>query len=148
MNFPVGRSVYSGVQASLKQEITGFARGVQRASFQLSYSHSRYVSQSADSELATEATDYINPTRFTGPSALDRTHQISTAAYFELPKSFRLSFIGRFDSPLPATLSFQQNAGAAEVLVTDWNGDGSTGDIIPGSTVGSYMRDIKPDGLQ
>jgi hypothetical protein len=94
------------------------------------------------------ATDYANPTRFTGPSALDRTHQFSMAAFFDLQHSVQLSFLSRFASPLPVTLRFQQNAGGAEVLVTDWNGDGSTGDIIPGSNVGSFMRSIGASGLQ
>jgi len=148
MNFPEGRSVYSGELVSLKQQITNFSRGVQRASFQFSYSHSRYVSQSDDNSLAHQATDYANPDRFTGPSALDRTHQFSIGAHFDLQKSLKVSFISRLLSPLPATLRFQQTTGAAEVLVTDWNGDGTTGDIIPGSNVGSYMRSIKASGLQ
>jgi hypothetical protein len=149
MNFPEGRSVYNGINVILKQQVTNFSvRGVQRASFQASYSHSRYVSQSQDSDLASQASDFANPNHFTGPAALDRTHQVSLAANFDLRKSVQLSFIGHFDSPLPVTLSFQQTAGAAEVLVTDWRGDGTTGDIIPGSSVGSYMRSIKPSGLQ
>ncbi len=148
MNFPEGRSVYSGEIVSLKQQITNFSRGVQRASFQFSYSHSRYVSQSDDDSLAHPATDYANPDRFTGPSALDRTHQFSIGAHFDLQKSLQVSFISHLLSPLPATLRFQQTSGAAEVLVTDWNGDGTTGDIIPGSNVGSYMRSIKASGLQ
>jgi hypothetical protein len=148
MNFPEGRSVYSGEIVSLKQQVTNFSRGVQRASFQFSYAHSRYVSQSDDDFLAHSATDYANPDRFTGPSALDRTHQLSIAAHFDLQKSLQVSFISHLLSPLPATLRFQQSSGAAEVLVTDWNGDGTTGDIIPGSNVGSYMRSVKASGLQ
>ncbi len=34
------------------------------------------------------------------------------------------------------------------MLVTDWTGDGTTGDIIPGSNIGSYMRSIKASGVQ
>jgi hypothetical protein len=44
-------------------------------------------------------------------------------------------------------LTFPENSGGAEVLVTDVTGDGTTGDIIPGSNVGSYMRRTKPTGL-
>jgi hypothetical protein len=148
MNFPVGRSVYSSVDVGLKQVVRNFAvRGIQRATFQVSYSHSRYVSQGGDSSVINQATDFDNPDRFTGPSALDRTHQISMGALFDLQHSLRLSFAGHFDSPLPVTLSFPQNSGGAEVLVTDWTGDGTTGDIIPESNVGQYMRRTKPGGL-
>lgn len=140
MNFPVGRSVYSGELVSLRQQFKAFARGVRGASFQVSYAHSRYVSQSDNEDLTPVATDYANPDRFTGPGAFDRTHQISVAAHFDLEKSFQLSFISHLLSPLPQTFRLQQNSGGAEVLVTDWNGDGSVGDIVPGSNVGTYMR--------
>ena len=148
MDIPEGRSVYSGTLLSLNQEIKNFGAGVQRATFRVSYAHSRNVSQGQDESLAMLATDYANPTRFTGPSGLDRTHQISMAAFFDLRHSVQLSFLSHFASPLPVTLRFQQNAGGAEVLVTDWNGDGSTGDLVLGSNVGSFMRSISASGLQ
>ena len=68
-------------------------------------------------------------------------------ALFDLQHSLRLSFVGHFASPLPVTLTLPENSGGAEVLITDVTGDGSTGDIVPGSNVGSYMRKIKPAGL-
>jgi hypothetical protein len=148
MNFPSGRSVYNAVDLSLKQQMTKFpVRGVEHAAFQVAYSHSKYVSQVQDSDVVNQARDFTHPNRFTGPSALDRTHQFSFGGEFDLPRRLRLGMIAHVSSPLPVTLAFQQSAGGAEVLVTDWTGDGSTGDIIPGSNVGSYMRSIKPAGL-
>jgi hypothetical protein len=148
MNFPVGRSVYSGFDLGLKQVVRNFSvRGLQRATFQASYSHSRYDSQVGDSNIINQATDFNNPDRFTGPTALDRTHQLSVGALFDLEHSLRLSLVGHIASPLPVTLTFPENSGGAEVLVTDVTGDGTTGDIIPGSNVGSYMRRTKPTGL-
>lgn len=148
VDVPEGRSVYSGTQVTLNQEITNFSRGVQRAGFRFSYLHSRYQTQGQDATLAMLATDYANPDRFTGPGSLDRTHQVSLGAFFHLQHSVQVSFLSHFASPLPVTLRFQQNAGGAEVLVTDWNGDGSTGDIIQGSSVGSYMRSTKASNLR
>ncbi|HEX7894166.1 MAG TPA: hypothetical protein VF447_08250, partial [Terriglobales bacterium] len=147
-NIPEGRSVYNGVLISLKQEMTGFSRGVRHATFQLSYSHSKYVSQGGDTTFSMLATDYNTVDKFTGPGAFDRTQQFAVSAFFDLSKSFQLSFLGHFASPLPLTLTFPQVAGGAEVLVTDANGDGTTGDIIPGSNVGSYMRNFSASGLQ
>jgi len=148
VDIPEGRSVYGGVLLSLNQEVTAFSRGVQHASFRLSYSHSRNVSQGQDSFVSMQADDFANPTRFTGPDSLDRTHQFSLGALFDLRHSFQVGLLSHLASPLPVTLRFQQAAAGAEVLVTDWNGDGSTGDIIPGSSVGSYMRSFKASGLQ
>jgi hypothetical protein len=148
VNYPVGRSVYSGINVGLKQVVRNFdVRGIQHATFQVAYSHSRYVSQVADSDFVNQATDFSNPTRFTGPNALDRTHKISMGALFDLHRSLQLSFTGQFFSPLPVTLFLPQNSGGAEVLVTDVTGDGTTGDIVPGSNAGSYMRGIKPGHL-
>lgn len=148
MNFPVGRSVYSALDVELKQVVRNFSvRGFQRATFDVSYSHSRNVSQVGDSEFVNQAPDFGQPDRFTGPDALDRTHQVSLGALFDLQKSLQLSFTGHFDSPLPVTLTLPQVAGGGEILVTDVTGDGSTGDIVPGSKVGSYMRGIKPGSL-
>jgi hypothetical protein len=148
MEFPVGRSVFGSFDLSLKEHLAKFfVHGVERASFDLSYSHSRYVSQAADEGFLSQATDFDNPDRFTGPAAVDRTHQIAMGGYFELQRSLRLGITGHFASPLPVTLAFPQNSGGAEVLVTDWTGDGTTGDIIPGTNVGSYMRSIKPKSL-
>jgi len=147
LNFPYGRSVFYGFDLSLKQQIVNFAPGIKHAYLQVSYSRSKYVDQSDDSGLATLASDYSNPTFFTGPSVLDRYNQFAVGGYFDVRHSFRVGVLGHFASPLPVTLRYQQNAGAAEVLVTDWTGDGSTGDIVEGSNVGSYMRSIKPSGL-
>ena len=147
VDLPVGRSVYGGVLLSLNQEITNFSRGVRSASFRFSYSHSHNDSQGQDSTLSLLANDYANPDRFTGPDALDRTHQISIAANFDLEHSLQLSFLSHFASSLPVTLRFPQEAGGAEVLVTDWNGDGSTGDLVPNTTVGAYMRSSNPGNL-
>src|SRR5947207_238113 len=147
MNFPYGRSVFTAFDLSLKQQIVNFAPGIKHAYLQLAFSRSKYVSQSDDSGLASLASDYFSPDHFTGPSDLDRKNQFAVGGYFDLPRAFGLGLLGHFASPLPVTLRLQQDAGAAEILVSDWTGDGSTGAIVEGSNVGSYMRSIKPSGL-
>jgi hypothetical protein len=147
MNFPVGRSVYSAYNVGLQQVIRNFSRRVERATFQASYSHSHNTGQVDDPTSINLATDYGVPDRFTGNTGLDRTHQFSFGALFYLQRSLQLSFTGHFDSPLPVTLRLPQNSDGAEVLITDVTGDGSTGDIVPGSNIGSYARGIKPTGL-
>lgn len=147
-NLPEGRSVYKGLNLSLRQQVASFGRGVRKASFEVSYSRSNYVSQGDDSGAGVLATDFSNPDRFTGPGAFDRKNRYSFGAHFDLKHALELSFAGRFYSPLPLTLTLPQMSGGAEVLVTDFTGDGTTGDIVPGGNVGSYMRDVQPSGLQ
>ena len=147
MNFPYGRSVFTAFDLSLKQQIVNFAPGIKHAYLQLAFSRSKYVSQSDDSGSPSLASDYFSPDHFTGPSDLDRKNQFAVGGYFDLPRAFSLGLLGHFASPLPVTLRLQQDAGSTEILVSDWTGDGSTGDIVEGSNVGSYMRSIKPSGL-
>jgi hypothetical protein len=148
VNVPEGRSVYNGFLFTLNQEVTSFSHGVQHVDFHFSYAYSHYVSQGEDTAFSLQATNFDNPDRYTGSSALDRTQQFSFGAHFDLQHSFELSLLSHFASPLPVTLRFQQIAGGAEVLVTDGNGDGTTGDIVPGSNVGAYMRSFNASGVQ
>ena len=60
-------------------------RGVKAANFQVSYTLSRFISQVQDQDFVNVATDNDDPTRFRGPDALDRKHQISFAGTFDLP---------------------------------------------------------------
>jgi hypothetical protein len=101
MLFPVGRSDYSGLQMKLVQRVTSPFRGVKSANFQFSYSLSRFVSQVLDQDSVTLATNNDNPTQFTGPDSLDRTHQFSFGGTFDLPLLTRISLIGHFYSPWP-----------------------------------------------
>jgi len=149
VNFPYGRSVYNGLDVSLKQQTSHLGvPGIKAASFQVSYSLSRYVSQVADSDFVNQATDFNSADRFTGPNALDRTHQFSFGGFFDLPFAFRLGLIGHFYSPLPQNIILPQSGGGgAAVLVTDVTGDGSIGDPVPGTGFGKFMRGISAGGL-
>ena len=61
-------------------------RGVKSANFQLRlFTFSRPRSQVQDQDFINVATDNDDPTRFTGPNALDRKHQISFGGTFDLP---------------------------------------------------------------
>jgi len=145
MGLSEGRSVYNGLDVSLKQQTRHVGiPGVKSANFQVSYSLSRYVSQFLDSDFVNTALDFNNPDRFTGPNALDRTHQFTVGGTFDLPAYLRLGFIGHFFSPLPQTLTLPANFGGASILVSDVTGDGTPGDPLPGTNVGSYMRGISP----
>ena len=68
-----------------------------------------------------------------GPGALDRTHRLTINGIVELPLGFRVSMISSWMSALPGTIS----VGSA-----DLNGDGITGDLLPGTHRGSLGRDI------
>ena len=92
---PEGRSDYNALQMSLKQNTTNPMRGIKAANFQVSYSLSRFTNTGGaqltgtptdnDQDFVLQAADNNNPGRYSGPSLLDRTHQLSFGGYVDVP---------------------------------------------------------------
>jgi hypothetical protein len=157
MLFPIGRSVYNGLQLSLKQDSKNPLPGIRYLNLEVSYSLSRYVSTARDSDFINFATDNNNPLRYVGPNGLDRTHQLSFGGTADLPKSFRMSIIGHFYSALPVNLTLNPTGNPGGIFVTDVTGDGTgdgtgassggVGDLLPGTNVGSFGRGINGSNI-
>jgi hypothetical protein len=156
MLFPIGRSVYNGLQLSLKQDSKNPFRGVKYLNLEVSYSLSRYDSTARDSDFINFATDNDNPLKYVGPNGLDRRHQLSFGGTADLPKSFRWSVIGHFYSALPVNLTLNPTGAAGGIFVTDVTGDGTegsgaasggVGDLLPGTNVGSFGRGINGSSI-
>ena len=151
MYFPIGRSVYNALQVSLRQRLTSNPFGVMPfihgLNLQFSYDLSRFDSMTGDQDFLAATTEQANPTRYFGPTSFDRTHQFSFGAIMNLPGNVLMSFIGHFNSPLPTTLSVEDQFRAGEIFHTDFTGDGTTGDIVPGLNIGSYGRTVSANGL-
>jgi len=157
MLFPIGRSVYNGLQMALKQDVANPVRGIKHLNLQVSYALSRYVANARDSDFINTATDFANPTKYIGPNALDRTHQISFGGFIDLPVGFQIGFTSHFDSPLPSNVTLPVSGLPGGIFQTDVTGDGTgdgaaannrgAGDLLPGSNIGSFGRDFGPNGL-
>jgi len=157
MLFPIGRSVYNGLQTSLRQDVHNPFRGVKYVNFQVSYAFSRYVSTARDSDFINFPTDNSNPSKYIGPDGLDRTHQLSFGGTFDLPAMFRVSLIGHFDSPLPSNVTLPVSGLPGGIFQTDVTGDGTgdgsfgsnggAGDLLPGTNVGGFGRSFGVNGL-
>ena len=157
MLFPIGRSVYNGLQATLKQNANNPLPGIRHVNMQVSYSFSRYVSTARDGDFINFPTDYANPARYIGPNGLDRTHQVSFGGYMELPMGFQIGLTSHFDSPLPSNVTLPVTGLPGGIFQTDLTGDGTgdgsgasnrgVGDLLPGSNVGSFGRDFGTNGL-
>jgi hypothetical protein len=152
MLFPSGRSVYSGLQMKLVQRIDKPLHGVKAANFQVSYSYSKFTSQVQDQDFINVATDNDNPTRFTGPNALDRKHQLSFGGTFDLPLYTKLSLIGHFYSPLAQNLQLPELTNGGEIFATDWLGAGlgaaGAPEPLPGTQIGQFQRGTNIGNLQ
>jgi hypothetical protein len=157
MLFPIGRSVYNGLQMSLKQDVHNPLPGIKYLNLQVSYALSRYVSTARDSDFVNFATDNADPLKYVGPNGLDRTHQLSFGGIFDLPANFKISLIGHFDSPLPSNVTLPVSGLPGGIFQTDITGDGTgdgsivsnggAGDLLPGTNVGGFGRSFGVDGL-
>jgi hypothetical protein len=157
---PIGRSVYDGLQTKLTQNVQHPFRGVRGLTFQVAYALSRFENSggsigilgaspsSADQDLGVGALDNAKPNRYFGPSVLDRTHQLSFGGYADFPRGFQLSVISHFWSPLSSSMAVPNtNLGPGEIFRTDFTGDGTVQDPMPGTHVGSFDRSINASNI-
>ena len=164
LNFllPIGRSVYNALDFKLVQNVTNPLRGIKAANLQVAYALSKFVNpgganpnpqpanyqQYGDQDFVIGAADNANPMRYMGPSTLDRRHQLSFGGSFDLPWGFQTGIIGHFYSPLSTPLVVPNSGlGDGEIFRTDFTGDGTIQDLVPGTKNGAFMRGVSPGGL-
>jgi hypothetical protein len=154
---PIGRSVYNALQMKLTQNVNNPMRGVKALNFQMSYSLSNFSNTGgaqltgtpgdSDQDFVLSAADNNNPGRFYGPALLDRTHQISFGGYADVPGGFRLGLIAHFYSPLSSAIVSPNFGDTAEIFRTDFTGDGTVGDPVPGTHFGQFDRGTNASDL-
>jgi hypothetical protein len=158
---PVGRSVYNGLQMKWTDNVKSPFKGSTGLNFTASYSLSRFentgggvragspvTAASGDQDFIVPALDDSNVNRYFGPSTLDRTHQISFGGYMDFKYGLQIGLIGHFDSPFSSTLTVPNTqSGAGEIFRTDFTGDGTTQDPMPGTHVGSFDRGINAGNI-
>ena len=158
---PVGRSVYNGLQMKWIDNVKGPVRGVKDLNFQVSYALSGFdnsgggvtpggtvTAAASDQDFVDPALDNANVNRYFGPSTLDRTHQISFGGYADLHGGFQLGVMSHFYSPLAITATVPNTGlGAGEIFRTDFDGDGTTQDPLPGTKVGSFDRGLNASNI-
>lgn len=150
---PVGRSGYDALQIVYKQVKAHPAPGIMSSNLQVSYSLSRVVnpistSTSGDQFFNSTAWDNDNPNLYMGRSSLDHMNELSFGGSLAVKYGVNVGLIGHFYSAGPTSLSLDSTAGnVGEIFRTDVTGDGTTGDLVPGSLPGDYMHAIKPNQL-
>lgn len=147
MYFPSGRTKYAAVHAMFKTSGTLRAPGVRHWDLGVSYTYSKYQSNVAmadgsggDFTLLSRAEDYIHPhVGHFGASGLDRRNMFTFTPSLELLRGARLTILTQFLSPLELSARLPQLDGggvAGEIFRTDATGDGTVGDLLPGTAVG------------
>jgi hypothetical protein len=120
---------------------------VRHVDLAVSYTYSKYESNVAagdgsggDFSLLSVAEDYRSPhVGHFGLSGLDRRNQFTIAPSFDLLHGLKLSLIAQMLSPLSTSARLPQLDGggvAGEIFRTDATGDGTVGDLLPGTKIG------------
>jgi hypothetical protein len=149
MFFPSGWSKYKGLHLAY-HIVSGEnpLRNVRRLDVAIQYTLSRYSTNLAepngsggDYSLMNVAEDYNHPHRgHWGASGMDRRQQFTFTPTAELPHGLRFAMIAHLASPLPLSLSIPQQDGggvAGEIFRSDYTGDGTVGDLLPETYIGS-----------
>ncbi|HEX6772839.1 MAG TPA: carboxypeptidase regulatory-like domain-containing protein [Acidobacteriaceae bacterium] len=150
--FPSGRAGYDALQVNFRQQARNPLPGIADSNFEASYSLSREVNTTtpdritggSDAFFTPQAWDYNQPTRFIGPGELDRTHILSFGGSAHLKYGPRLGLIGHiYSSPATNLVMDTTTAGSSgQIFQTDYTGDGSIGDVFPGTNPGAMMRQV------
>jgi hypothetical protein len=154
---PIGRSVYNALQMKLVENVNTPFRGVKALNFQFAYSLSNFSNTGgaqltgtpgdSDQDFVLSAADNNKPGRYYGPALLDRTHQFSFGGYADIPGGFRLGLIGHFYSPLSSAIVAPNFGDVGEIYRTDFTGDGTVGDPLPGTHLGQFDRGTNASNL-
>ena len=157
----INRSLYRAAQAKVAQSVANPFQGVKAMNLQIAYSYSHFTDPLAfqgntaptnpivsnDQDLALQAADNDNPSKFKGASLFDRTHQISFAGTVDVPFGFRFDIAGHLLSPLSSPAIVGNTGTAGQIFQTDFSGSGVGSQPLPGTTNGSFMRGLDVGGL-
>jgi hypothetical protein len=160
MNFlvPAGISRYNALETKLTYQKTNPLKGLRGLNMLVSYTYSSFKNSgggnvsspgavaNSDQDFVISALDNDNPNRYFGPSLLDRPQQFSFGVVGNLPWNFQVSFIGHFNSSLALPI-IVPGTGAGAIFQTDFTGDGTVEDPLPGTRNGSFERDVAASGL-
>ncbi len=152
---PVGRSGYDALQVLFREQKNHPAPGLKATNFQVAYSYSRVVStantgNAGDQFFTSPSYDNDNPTRYIGYAGLDHTHILSFGGSVVPKYGPQIGIIGHLYTAPPLNLSLNPSSNgtpAGGIFQSDVTGDGTVGDIIPGTNPGDYMRHFKGKDL-
>jgi hypothetical protein len=151
---PQGRSGYDALQVTLQEQKAHPAPGLLNSNISIAYTLSRIVTgndgaNAADQFFAGARTwDNDNPNLDLGRSNLDHSNELSFGGSVQVKYGLNVGMIGHFFSAPPTSLTLDATSGTTgQIFITDVNGDGQGGDLVPGTLPGAYMHQIKGAGL-
>lgn len=151
---PVGRSGYDAMQIVFSQQAAHPIPGISSSNLKIAYNLSRIVtsaeaagSSESDEFFTSNVWDNDDPNAYMGRTSLDHTNQLSLGGSFTIKHGPQIGFVGGFRSAAPTTLILDSTASTGSIFQTDLTGDGTIGDLAPGTLPGDYMHRVKPTNL-
>jgi hypothetical protein len=143
----LGLSTYNALTVDLRGRMIKNWGPIKDLTGTVSYAFSRFESSGGDQDFLSGSAFNDAPTKFFGPAGLDRTHQLSFGVLTTLPWGINLNTTTRIASPLSQSAFLDcQDCGAAEIFLSDLDGDGISEDPLPGTNRGSFGRDVGDGG--
>ena len=155
-SFPEGKSGYDGLQLNLREQKAHPFPGVVDSNLDVSYAYSRFITTAGVGTTGSTSDQFFSPPSYSnrdiagtiGYGDLDHRHIFSIGGSATLKYGPRIGLIAHLQSASPLNLSLDQQGGnPGEIFRSDIDGDGQTGDLLPGTRPGDYMRNVKPGTL-
>jgi hypothetical protein len=138
-----GLSTYNALQVRISGRTGRVGPILRSASMGVSYALSRFEATQSDQAFAQAGIDNDCTTCLYGPVGVDRTHQLTLYTMAYLPLGLRFNTISRIATAIPVTLRLNPaGAGSGEIFFTDINGDGRGTDLLPGTNLGAFGRQV------
>jgi hypothetical protein len=154
---PQGRSGYDALQVVLQEQKAHPMPGIVDSNLQISYTLSRIVTSTSTLNNANSTDQFFggarpwdndNPNQYMGRSALDHTNELSFGGSIGIKYGLQVGLIGHFFSAPPSSLTLDNTSGnTGQIFITDVNGDGVGGDLVPATNPGAFMHAVKGKSL-
>ena len=154
---PIGKTGYDALQVVFRQVASHPAPGIVSSNVQVSYALSRIVATGSsnggqggsDAFFPSAIFNNDDPNSVIGRAGLDHKHEVNFGGSARMKYGLQLGIIGHFYSAPPSSLTLDNTVITnGNVFQSDLNGDGTTGDLLPGTLPGDYMHRVKSDSLQ
>lgn len=153
---PIGKSGYDALQMVFRQVASHPLPGIVSSNLQVSYSYSRVqatntggANGTSDTFFSGNSWDNDNPAGIMGRASLDHSQQVNFGGSVHVKYGLQLGLIGHFYSAPPTSLTLDSGSVIqnGNIFQSDINGDGTAGDLLPGTNPGDYMHRIKPNNI-
>ncbi len=153
---PIGRTGYDALQVVFREVKAHPVPFVENSNIQVSYSLSRVVASNTGGANGTSdaffnglSWDNDNPNQYIGRATLDHKHEVNFGGSFTMKYGPQIGIIGHFYSAPPTSLTLDSGnvLTNGNIFQSDITGDGTVGDLAPGTVPGDYMHRIKPGNL-